>query len=291
MGAITEAFKNEYGDTLTQLVQQKDTRLRGTVMVDMDFTGEAKYYNQLGETAVIARTTRNQSTPVIDPSHDKRKVVGTDYIHAYLLDATDELSMAVNPQTGYISSQARAFARNTDKVIYTALLGNAYSGKAGTTENAISQTVTAASGLTVDKLLETKLTLDLANVDPEEARYIVLTAYEIRDLLQTTEVKSSDYNTVKALAAGQTDSFCGFKFIVLPPTSVTNGIITRTSSINYCAAYVESGLMLAFKRDLQTRITEESTKNFSTQFWAAHTLGAVRLEEAKVVALNVTNAA
>lgn len=290
MGAITEAFKNEYHDVLQLLVQQKDTRLRGTVMIDMDFTGEQKFYDQLGQTAVVARTTRNQDTPVIDPDHDKRKVLGTDYLHAYLLDTDDEISMAVNPNTGYVTTQARAFARNTDKVIYTALLGNAYSGKAGTTANAIDTTVTCAGGMTVDKLLEIKLALDLNNVDPDDPRYFACTAYEIRDLLNLTEVKSSDYNTVKALAAGEIDSFCGFKFIVLPPTSVTNGIITRTANVNYCAAYTYSSLMLAFKRDLQSRITEESTKNFSTQFWAAHTLGAVRLQEEKVIAVPVTNA-
>jgi len=290
MGAITEAFKNEYNDILMHKVQQQDTRLRGTVMIDMDFTGEAKYYDQLGQTAVVARTSRNQATPIINPDHDKRKLTGTEYFHAFLLDKGDELSMAVNPNTGYVNAQAKAFARNLDDVIYTQLLGTAYSTKAGTTANSITNTVTAASGLTIAKLLEVKQYLDLANVDPMEPRYIVLTSYEITDLLNLTEVKDSNYNTVKALAMGQVDSFCGFKFILLPPTSVTNGIITRTSSVDYCVAYTQSALMLGIKRELETRITEESTRNFSTQFWAANTLGAVRLEDVKAVALNVTNA-
>lgn len=292
MGAITEAFKNEYHDVLMHLVQQKSGRLDGTVMVDMDFTGEAKYYDQLGQTAVVSRTSRNQTTPIIDASWDKRKLTATDYLHNFVVDKVDRLSMAIDPNTGLVKSQAMAFARKKDDIIYTALLGTAYSGKAGTTSNAISNTVTASSGLTVDKILEIKQTMDLGNVDPaeEDPRYLVVTSYEITDLLNTTEVKSSDYNTVKALAAGQIDTFCGFKIIVLPPSDVTNGIITRSSSVNYCVAYCKSALMFGMKSDLETRIDQRADLNYSTQFWAEMIAGAVRLEEEKVVAVNVTNA-
>jgi hypothetical protein len=292
MGAITEAFKNEYHDVLMMLVQQKNSRLTDTVMTDMDFSGEAKYYDQLGQTAVISRTSRNQTTPIIDASWDKRKLVGVDYLHNFVVDKVDRLSMAIDPNTGLVTAQARAFARQKDKTIYDALLGTAYSGKAGTTSNAITTTVTASSGLTVDKMLEIKQAMDLANCDDpiEDPRYLVVTSYEITDLLNTTEVKSSDYNTVKALAAGQIDSFCGFKVIVLPPNSVTNGIVTRSSNVNYCVAYAKSGLMFGMKSDIETRIDQRADLNYSTQFWAEAIFGAVRLEEAKVVAVNVTNA-
>lgn len=292
MGAITEAFKNEYHDVLMHLVQQKNSRLTNTVMVDMSFSGEAKFYDQQGQTAVVTRTSRNQTTPIIDASWDKRKLVATDYLHNFVVDKVDRLSMAIDPNMGLVKSQAMAFARNDDKVIYTALLGTAYSGKAGTTANSITQTVTASSGLTVDKILEVKQTMDLANVDDpmEDPRFMIVTSYEITDLLNSTEIKSSDYNTVKALAAGQIDTFCGFKFIVLPPSSVTNGIVTRASNVNYCVAYCKSALMYAAKAELETRIDQRSDLNYSTQFWAEKICGAVRLEEAKVVAVNVTNA-
>ena len=292
MGAITEAFKNEYHDVLQHLVQQKDTRLRSTVLVDSDFTGEAKYYDQLGQTAVVTRTSRNQTTPIIDASWDKRKLVGVDYLHNFVVDKGDRLSMAIDPNNGLVTAQARAFARQIDKTIYTQGLGTAYSSKAGTTSNSISTTVTCASGLTIDKILEIKQAMDLGNVEPPEMdpRYLLVTSYEITDLLQTTEIKNSDFNTVKALAAGQIDSFCGFKFIVLPPSSVTNGIITRASNVDYCMAYCKSGIMLGIKSDIETRIDERKDLNYSTQFWAEMIIGGVRLEEAKVIAVNVTNA-
>ncbi len=44
MGAITTAFVQQYNDTMAMLVQQKMTKLRGSVLVDTDFTGEYKFY-------------------------------------------------------------------------------------------------------------------------------------------------------------------------------------------------------------------------------------------------------
>ncbi|GAH48044.1 unnamed protein product, partial [marine sediment metagenome] len=60
-------------------------------------------------------------------------------------------------------------------------------------------------------LLGAKQILDEAEAPPED-RYFVCTSESIIDLLGTTEVTSADYNTVKALVAGQINSFLGFTF-------------------------------------------------------------------------------
>jgi hypothetical protein len=64
------------------------------------------------------------------------------------------------------------------------------------------------TGLTLAKLLSAKETMDGDDV-PENGRVIVCTSDQISDLLNTTEIKSSDFNTVKALARGEIDSFLG----------------------------------------------------------------------------------
>ncbi len=112
-----------------------------------------------------------------------------------------------------------AIDRSRSSVI-AALGGTSYTGETGSTSVTLpaGQKPYSASnqttGLTVDKLLEAKKILDLADVDPSLPRFIVVSPKQISDLLNTTEVKSSDFNTVKALAQGQLDSFLGFKFIV-----------------------------------------------------------------------------
>jgi len=296
MGTINTAFVKQYSDMVMHLVQQTTSRLRGAVMVDADFTGEYKFYDQLGQTAMEAKTSRHQDTPVMDPDHQRRRVSGTDYIHAFLLDQEDELNMIIDPTSDYAKAAAMAAGRQIDQIVYAALVGTAYSGKDGGTSttlasyNSSAHITTATSGLTVDSLLETKELLDLAGYSEMERRFYACTAREIKDLLNTTEVKSSDYNTVKALAQGDVNSFCGFEFIVLPDDSYTNGVITRSSGTDKCVAFTESALKLAIKRDITVRIDERPDKNYATQVWTALTAGAVRLEEEKVVQITVTNA-
>jgi hypothetical protein len=72
----------------------------------------------------------------------------------------------------------------------------------------------AASGLTLAKLIEAKEILDSGNVDPSIPRYIACSPKQVTDLLNNTTVTSSDYNTVKALAMGEINTFVGFNFIV-----------------------------------------------------------------------------
>jgi hypothetical protein len=84
-------------------------------------------------------------------------------------------------------------------------------------------------------------------------------------LLGTTEVTSSDFNTVKALA------FC-----------VSNRLAIATSK-RKCIAYVQDGVALAVGKDSTARIDERSDKGYATQVYYSAAFGATRMEEAKVV--------
>src|SRR3546814_3244582 len=77
-----------------------------------------------------------------------------------------------------------------------------------------------SDGLTLVKLLQAKEILDAAEVDVDDTtgqgaptRVIAVSTKQITNLLGTTEIKSVDYNSVKALAQGQADTFLGFKFV------------------------------------------------------------------------------
>jgi hypothetical protein len=95
-------------------------------------------------------------------------------------------------------------------------------------------------------------------------------------LLGTTEVTSSDFNTVKALAQGDINSFMGFNFCV------SNRLAIATSK-RKCIAYVQDGVALAVGKDSTARIDERSDKGYATQVYYSAAFGATRMEEAKVV--------
>ena len=106
---------------------------------------------------------------------------------------------------------------------------------------------------------------------------------EISDLLNITEVTSSDFNTVKALANGEINSFLGFNFIV-------SNRLSKSSTTRSCIAYAQDGIALGVGKDVNARIDERSDKSYATQVYYCMSIGATRMEEAKVVEVQCTEA-
>ncbi len=280
MGAIDTAFVKQFGNNVEFLVQQKGTRLRNAVRVETGIVGEEAFYEQLAETAAVKKTVRNSDTPLVKSDHRRRRLSLYDYEWADLIDKQDKLKMLIDPENSYALNAAWALGRATDDEIIAAFNGTAYTGKTGSTAvtlPASQQIVVGAAGLTIAKLREAKEILDLADVDPEEPRFIVVTPKQITDLLETTEVTSSDFNTVKALAMGQIDSFLGFKFII------SNRLPVDGSGDRLVFAWAMTGVLLGVAQDMITRIDERSDKSYANQVYLCMGIGATRMQEEKVV--------
>ena len=96
------------------------------------------------------------------------------------------------------------------------------------------------------------------------------------DLLGTTQVTSSDFNTVKALVQGSVDSFMGFKFI-------SSNRLPHNGTSRQVFAYASDGLKCAIGKEPTAKIDERADKSYSTQIYYCQTLGATRMEEEKIV--------
>ena len=188
--------------------------------------------------------------------------------------------MLIQPQNSYAQSAAMAMGRATDDELIAAFNASAATGKTGSTSTALpasQQIAVAATGLTIDKLREAKEILDLSDVDPSEPRFLVASPKQFTDLLETTEITSSDFNTIKALVSGQVDTFLGFKFLM------SNRLPVDGSSDRLCFAWAQRGMLLAVAQDLVIRIDERPDKSYATQVYAGLGIGATRMEEDKVV--------
>ena len=170
-----------------------------------------------------------------------------------------------------------AMGRAMDDVIISAALGTAFTGETGSTSTSNANTIAHGSaGLTIAKLRTAKETLDLGSVDPSIPRHIIVSPKQITDLLGTTEVTSSDFNTVKALANGEINSFLGFNFIVSNRLSIE-------SSKRKVIAFASDGITLGVGKDVEARIDERADKSYATQVYYCMSIGATRMEEEKVV--------
>jgi len=180
---------------------------------------------------------------------------------------------------------AWAMGRAMDDAIVAAATGTAYGGVAGGTSVSLASGQKVAHGsanLTIAKLLDAKKILDGSDVDPEEEKYLVCTANQLHDFLNITEVKSSDYNSIKALVQGEVDTYLGFKFIR------SERLGTDSSSNRQVLAFCKSAIGLAVGADVTTKISERADKNYATQVFLSMTIGATRIEDEKMVEIACT---
>ena len=161
---------------------------------------------------------------------------------------------------------------------------DANTGVSGGTSTSLPSTQKTATsdqsdGLTIAKLRSAKYILDNNDVDVSLKRYLLCGPKQIQDLLAVTEVTSSDYAVVKALATGTINSFMGFEFIM--STRLNKDSTYTTDRLVF--AYTEDAIKLGIGKDITAKISERSDKSYSTQVYYAMSLGAVRMEEKKVV--------
>jgi hypothetical protein len=284
---ITTAFVQQYRANVDHLVQQKGSRLRPLVRAESQ-QAEFEFYDRIGATTAQEVTGRHQDTPLINVPHDRRRVSLRDFDWADLIDRPDRIRMLIDPTSPYSQNAAFALGRKMDEIILDAAFGSVYTGKTGGTtvtfpssqQIAVDYVESGAatnSGLTIGKLRKAKEIMDRNEVDPTERRYIALTAKQVTDLLKTTEVTNADYNTVKALVAGEINTFMGFEFVR------TELVRSNASSHRRVCAWAQSGLLIAVGSDITVDIGPRRDKRNSTQVYVSASFGATRMEEEKVV--------
>jgi hypothetical protein len=284
---ITTAFVNQFKANVDMLVQQKGSRLSSCVEHE-NITGESAYFEQIGSTEAVDITSRHMDTPRVDTPHERRRVTTTGAVWADLIDREDKLRMLIDPTSDYAKAAMWALGRKRDDVIIAAADGVAYTGKDGSTQTAFDtnmvvdvQTVAtgvsaADAGLNVEKLLAANELLMANDVDPDEKKYCVVNARQVRSLLGDTRVTSHDFNTLKPLVSGTITEYAGFTLIP------TQRIGTDANSDDKCLFWVKSGMKLAIGADIEVKISERADKNYSMQVWARQNVGCTRMEETKV---------
>lgn len=282
---ISKAFVEQFKSNVVHLAQQRGSRLKDAV-VNETVTGDKHNFERIGSLDSIEKTTRHTSTPVLDVPHSRRVVSMRDWQWADLIDQEDKIRLLISPQSEYAKTGAYAMGRRWDDLVIDAATADAEDGDGVAVALPSGQKIVHGStGMSVSKILDAREILLANDVDEEaDPMYMVVSAAELTDLLNTTEVKSSDYNTVKALAKGELSDFCGFKFIRSQQLNTVSG----TPNYRQCLAFCRSGIGLAIGADVNTRIDDRADVSYATQVYMAFSAAATRIEEEKVVEIQVT---
>jgi hypothetical protein len=285
-----QSFKDE----MFHLAQQKGSKLRSKVRNQM-VRGESHMFERLAPSDAIEKTTRHTTTPVLDLEHSRRKVTIKDFLWADLVDDEDRRRMLVEPKSEYSKNAGYSMGRKWDDLIIGSdgaatpaidggMLGAAADGTgAAVAFDTVNQQIpSGATGMTIAKLTDAKYIMDVNDV-PMEGRIFVISPKALQDLLNTTEITSADYNSVKALVKGEINTFLGFEFV----TSTRLPLVTAERCN---VAFQRDCVGLAVNRDVEIKISERDDLSYAWQVFARFSANATRIDDAGVVNVLCTEA-
>ena len=278
----SEVYAQVYGRNIMQLAQQKYSKLINYVFMRPSVTGKTFFQDRIGSWSMQTKGGRNVATPNNDPSLSRRMGTLVDYHDARLLDRGDELRTISDPRSAYTIAAAGSLGRKIDDVILAAAVGTAYYGETGGSSVTHSNTVaiTTVGYPTLANIATIKKTFDDADVE-EEDRVMVISPLSLSNLLQVTAFTSADYAAVKALVRGEIDTFMGFKWVT---TTRINSVAGSVAAGSYsCIAFQRYGVCLGMGSAPMVRTDERTDLSYSWQIYYELNIGAVRLEEARVV--------
>ena len=300
---IDISMVKQFSSNIYHLSQQKDSRVWPLIQRKESMNSEEAYFDTVSGGEVQEKTGRNVDVVFTDMSYDRRRLTMRDYFWATLVDKEDKLRIIHNPESEYAIEARAQIARKMDDIAIAALLGTAYTGKTGATPVNLpnSQKIAAVdngshSQFNIETLRHLKYLFDVAEVD-DMNRHILLGAAEIRALLQEDKLTNADYAAVKALVHGEINSFMGFNFVRLerlPFTTASTTINAATGAVGTgsdaaaagskrCIAFAGSALIAGIGANPTAKVSERPDKHYANQLYYSMSLGAMRMEEAKVI--------
>lgn len=283
---IPTHYAQQYASNIQLLLQQKGSKLRGTVMsMTVNGAKAASPVDQIGKVEATKRTTRYPTLTPADTPHERPWVYPSDYDWNDLVDSIDKLRILTDPTSAYVTNGTYAMGRAMDNEIVAAYFGDRKTGENGGTTTSHSNSVAVNHGaagnvgLTVAKLRKAKQLLMAAEVDIDsDPLFCPITSIQHDNLLAEIQVTSLDFNERPVMQDGKVTQFLGFQMVH------TERLTTDGSSYRRVPAYAKSGMVLAVWNDITTDVSQrKDLAGLPFQVYVFGTFGATRLEENKVV--------
>lgn len=287
---LVKLFTTQFSTNLMLALQQTGSKLRDKVMTGTHTGKQASPVQELG--AISTRRVTGRFAPMgrIDADYVRRWVFPVDDDLPQMMDSFDELRTIVDPKSQYVTNAANAFGRAWDDEIIAAATRTSYVGQdaASFTTEAFDTTnyriadnfgASAAVGLTVTKLIETRKKFRKAHVDLEtDPITLVCGSQQESDLLNQIEVVSTEFQDRPVLQDGKVSRFLGFDIVY------SERLPTYTTNTRGVLAFAKSGLYLGMWKDLESRASiRNDLSGEPWQLYSKASYGATRLMQGKVI--------
>lgn len=279
---VTRQFVQQFDSSLRLLAQQKDSRLKGTVVDRGTIEGASFTINNLGSVEMDENLVRHGDTIFADIDHTARLAVMRDFFKALPLDRADVPKMKVNPVTGgqYMQTLLAARNRKIDDIIFAAALGtiNSVDGTTSYTLPAGQIIAAGGTGLTKAKIIQARSIFRANEVDDEDL-YMLWDSLSMTQILSDTQLTSADYLAGKMLQEGNVaGKWLGFTWIPFERTTVAGAVHTT-------AAYAKSAIHFGMGYEKGDVAVRPDKKNL-TQVSMEGSYGAGRQDDKKVVQIS-----
>lgn len=309
-GGVDTWFIDQFKNTLYLVCQKTEALLAQAVQVETVVGAEDKAFDMLGELALVEKTGRNVDTPTQDVSTQRRWVSTTPYHQSIRKDRDDDLSMLIDPTSKIVTSLRQAVNRKKDTIILAAFDATVQAGRrAGDstitwaaqdgntkyTESSGGRTIpfdcsegncdASQTGMTVEKIELIQEYMAHNHVDPGIPLWCLISPRQRTHLFGQQEYVNIDYNNAKPLASGHIlGNWHGINWIVSPDiVKGTDNDVDGSDDVYECWAWAQDAIILGVADELTVEMSVLPEKSYSQQIYVHMNMGAMRMDEDKVL--------
>ena len=272
---ISNAFVQLF-DAEVKQAYQASRMLAGITRERMNVEGNQVKFPKIGKGTATVRVPQTDVTP-LNVSYSQVTASMSDFIAAEYSDIFSQAKVNFDERRELVQVVGKAIGRRMDQITIDAL--NAATGHTDVGTNVGG----TATNMNLAKLLAAKKALDAKNV-PAEGRCMLIHANGLSALLDETELTSSDFATVKALAQGEINSFLGFKFIMLGDRD-EGGLPLPSTRTNFAFHRDSVGLGVSIAQKTEINYVAEKTSFLVSSMFSA---GAIAIDAEGIVKIAAT---
>lgn len=286
---IEKTYTEAYGNLITLLAQQTQSKLESCVTVQSGIKGKAAVAaDQIGKFQFSDVNSRLDDTVLQDIARDRRWYEPVMKRGCVPLDNIDVIRTSLDPKSQIVVAGMAGVNRAKDAQIIAGYYGVNKTGEHGATSTSFdSNNVIAnnyASGDIIKQLNHALALFAKNDVDVEmEEIYCVVNSVAAEKLRQAGIYISNDYMADKALTGKKLPSYAGINFVQYEavPSYSDSGTVYKLP------IFAKSGVGLGKWEETKVRVGELPNKNYAWSVFMEFALGATRLEEAKCLSIEV----
>ena len=274
--SITNAFVTLF-DAEVHQAYQGEAVLRESIRLRSNVEGNTYKFPKIGKGSATVRLPQTDVVP-LNVSYSTVNCTMSDFNAAEYSDVFHQAKVNFDERQELVQVVSKAIGRRLDQLIIDAIV--AASSPSTVANTVVTSGSAAASNLNVGKLIAAKKAMDANNV-PQDDRHLIIHANNLAGLLGDERAISGDFASIKALVAGDIDTFLGFRFHTIG-TRDEGGLSIDGSSDRKVYAYHRKAVGVAENMATKTEINyvPEKTSFLVNSMFSA---GSVAIDDEAIV--------